>query len=1082
MKPAARNPFRHTAIAASAGAGKTFRLAHRYIALLGHGAAPEKICALTFSRKAAGEIFDEIVRYLREAASDPARAEETARHAGVAADARTFAGLLKRFLETLHKLRIGTLDGFLVAVLRGFPLELGAPVDLRLMDEGGGEERSQRLNMLRFILNPRRLDPDRRRAFLEAFKQATFGQDEKQIVERLDRFVRDGLGLYRELPFAEAWNPAGKIWAAGRPYRRMSRTEIESARTALNDIDALGIPGLAETVDTALAATERSRWPAEIARKRAFGIMTGLMNDPDPAPSVSYGRKERTIPPGCADVLRAAASHLFAVELEKSVARTQGLHAVLSQYDALYDARVRGRGVLAFHDLTDFLAAPGAPRLSRRKQAPDRLFIDFRLDSALDHWLLDEFQDTSDSQWSVLRNLIDEIVQDPGGTRSFFYVGDVKQSIYGWRGGNYRLFGNILDRYGPAIELETLAESHRSVPAVLHALNRVFGGLKAIDALPAAALEDWNRYWEEHRSAPRLRDKAGLATLVQVEPGEDENAFDAQVAQIARILNTQRYVERGWTTAVLVRTNEEGRRGVDRLRRACPALDIVHEGAAAILDAPQVTLMLDLLRAAAHPADTLARAHLAMSPLRAAFQPEARWRAFVPATLRRIQDDGFGPLLHDWIARLDRAGGLDAFGRLRCDQLTRAAYEFDQSGERGIDDFIRRVEDLGIRAATDERAVRVMTVHQAKGLGFDAVFLPFGRHGHKLANLRNERFLGGSAAGWVLMRPPGELCETDPVLRAELERQRAEQCFSGLCVLYVAMSRAKRALHMLVDPPPKSGDSVYDATLLRRTLAAGDPPPAGTAAPPASEKGVSCLYCEGRADWSHEKPLAVPPADAVPSSSEPPPPLSPPADPAPRRREPSEHEAPDRPAGDLFNREVGDVLRFGSEIHRLFEQVEWIATADPAAIVRDWKAACGEDPALVNDVERQFRLCLRREEVRRALERPPGDVTLWRERAFDVILDGVLISGRFDRVVLRRAADGSIAGAEIFDYKSNRLADDPARAAAVAERYREQMDDYRNALAALLNISPTVVQCGLLFTRIGRIVRLPPEQAKASGK
>ena len=62
--------------------------------------------------------------------------------------------------------------------------------------------------------------------------------------------------------------------------------------------------------------------------------------------------------------------------------------------------------------------------------------VDYRLDGHFDHWLLDEFQDTSDLQWQVLANLIDEVLQDTSGKRSFFYVGDVKQAIYGWRAGN----------------------------------------------------------------------------------------------------------------------------------------------------------------------------------------------------------------------------------------------------------------------------------------------------------------------------------------------------------------------------------------------------------------------------------------------------------------------------------------------------------------------------------------------------------------------------------------------------------------------------------------------------------------------
>ena len=73
--------------------------------------------------------------------------------------------------------------------------------------------------------------------------------------------------------------------------------------------------------------------------------------------------------------------------------------------------------------------------------------MNFRLDSSYDHWLLDEFQDTSRLQWQALRDLVDEVIQSDSGQRSFFYVGDTKQAIYAWRGGDPRLFDEIADFY-----------------------------------------------------------------------------------------------------------------------------------------------------------------------------------------------------------------------------------------------------------------------------------------------------------------------------------------------------------------------------------------------------------------------------------------------------------------------------------------------------------------------------------------------------------------------------------------------------------------------------------------------------------
>jgi ATP-dependent exoDNAse (exonuclease V) beta subunit len=105
--------FPNTIIRASAGSGKTFQLTNRYLALLYQGVAPEKILAVTFTRKAAGEIFDRIVLRLADAAGDSAKRAELA--AAINASdltAERCQELLLGVTRTLHRLRIGTLDSF----------------------------------------------------------------------------------------------------------------------------------------------------------------------------------------------------------------------------------------------------------------------------------------------------------------------------------------------------------------------------------------------------------------------------------------------------------------------------------------------------------------------------------------------------------------------------------------------------------------------------------------------------------------------------------------------------------------------------------------------------------------------------------------------------------------------------------------------------------------------------------------------------------------------------------------------------------------------------------------------------------
>ena len=107
--------------------------------------------------------------------------------------------------------------------------------------------------------------------------------------------------------------------------------------------------------------------------------------------------------------------------------RTLSTHALVARYHEAREQVRREEGVASFGDLVRVLVEAD-PDLLR-----DELW--FRLDGRIDHLLLDEFQDTSLMQWKVLRPLAEEIVSDGTGERTFFSVGDVKQSIYGWRGG-----------------------------------------------------------------------------------------------------------------------------------------------------------------------------------------------------------------------------------------------------------------------------------------------------------------------------------------------------------------------------------------------------------------------------------------------------------------------------------------------------------------------------------------------------------------------------------------------------------------------------------------------------------------------
>ena len=1060
---------RHQAISASAGSGKTFRLAHRYLRLLSGGVPPERICALTFSRKAAGEIFDSIVDYLSRAATDDAGAAEASVNIGQSLSCREYRQLLRLFLLRLNRLAIGTLDSFLVGVVRAFPLELGVSPGFDLMDSDGAEGRAVRQEIFAGLFDPAVVRPEAQREFLESFKQATFGTAEKSLIRSIDDFVRKMLPVYRLFPKGEEWGSEKSIWQHGLVWQKLSNT-ADIADKLCDDLDSADIPprmrdALSEIITFLGSYSDSSAWDSAIEKKSLFSALMAIGEGSGDC-EISYSRQKWNCPAGVAERLRQLVSHVMAVELGRALTQTRGIYDLLSKFDVAYAAHSRHAGALSFDDIA-LLLSDGSEdvglRMSRMQDTDNRLFIDYRLDATLDHWLLDEFQDTSDQQWHALSNLADEVLQDDSGRRSFFYVGDVKQAIYGWRGGNHRLFNSILEEYGDVIEQVPMNRSFRSGGAVINAVNRVFSDLP--DEIPDGAQAEWGRIWQEHVWAEEVVPSCSFSGLLEVLPaeGKRKSSSSDQFHCIAQAIREIRPLERGLSVAVLTRKNSDGRDCVDLLRSECPELSIVHEGSASILDSPVVNLFLSLVRFAAHPGDSSAWRHLQMSPMADAVNSSGRSGTAV-AALRDIQEMGFQQTLVKWADKLSVS--LDAFGKQRLGDLLAAAAAFDSRGTCDISSFIQHVEGYTVHADSQASAVRVMTIHQSKGLGFDLVFVPFSNTSASFNAPELPNMLSDSDRKWVLKKPRKIIAEHDATLEDVQKKHREEIAFSQLCVLYVALTRAKQALYMVVHKPPKKGVAFREDSLLNMQLGGvtGE-----------SLYGADLIYSNGDIEWFAERPEVCEdlesginkfPVESSPVS------FSACGKTRMKRIEPSLHEGFTCMASAVFEKTAGDVLHFGSAIHRLFEAVEWIDSCDVDASVSNWRRLSDEPEDVLRDAEVQFRACISSEAVREALAKPVGvTVELWREKPFELVMDGDIVSGQFDRVLILRDEQGKAVSATITDFKSNRV-EAEKEINKVAERYVGQMAMYRTALASITGLSVQKISAALLFTRAARVVEL----------
>lgn len=1072
----------HIMISASAGSGKTYQLVRRYIHLLALGVEPERIAAMTFTRKAAGEFFNRILRRLAELADG--RCDPAQYFAGIEprpARWPDFRDLTRKLLRHMHRLRLGTLDSFFATITACFPMELGLPVGSTVMAEedarGALDEALDDL-MGRVYRDGAEAEA---RALLEGYKLGTYGREDKSVLNSLRSWIRAAHHLWLDCPRDDAWGHARTIWPG------KSGTFLFDESVSFADL-AAQLHLLGEKQDwsdegfdkwAAMASQVREFHPGVKIEKplsdlldKCFEAWRDLQSDG----ALIVWMRRKTMFAGTdarllVDLIHALARAEFLCRCE----RTRGVARTISAYESGYNRLVRQKGRLSFSDVQRLLA--GAQEQGGQgvfSGDDDNGDLWYRLDGRHDHWLFDEFQDTSAQQWQVVGDLVDEVLTDESGRRSFFAVGDTKQSIYMWRQAEPGLFHSVEKRYAnekSGLKKLTLAHSHRSCQQVLDAVNAAFDKTEVLEELLPGCFDGWE--FAPHESAkPGLQ---GHAALLFHDAKSDE-IEDPKKELVAELLRQIRPAERGLSCAVLVKQNKVAAEMAEHLRSAT-GMDVVSESRQhPATDNPVTLTLLSILKLAAHPGDRFALEHVRMTPLRTVFEIEfsSSLHRLSTAVLATVHETGFAEFVGQWTQKL-RAADLDEFSRRRLSQLADIASEFDESGSRDVDAFLGFAREYGARSQGPENAVQVMTIHKSKGLEFDVVILPDldgnGMKTLKPLDLVKKQPLFARAE-WILQWPGDTLARFDGNLWSEKENLARREGFEGMCQLYVAMTRAKLGLYMITKPPPKSsGSSVNEARLLRERMATGDP-----RAIRIGSATIQCAAQFGDARWFEEHalaPRAEPEAPRAPeeSMSE----MLRRTQPLARRLTPSDEESFRVTGSILFapGRESG--RNFGSLVHALLAEIDWFENARDehriAALHTIWKAHALDRLHGFDEAAKQVAALLCNESTGHVFRRTKARITLWRERAFDLLHEGEWISGVMDRVVIENDANGAPSAAWLVDFKTDTV-NDEAQLMEKVNGYRPQIRFYCEALQKLTGLHPGSIRASLIFTRQPREVQI----------
>ena len=291
-----------------------------------------------------------------------------------------------------------------------------------------------------------------------------------------------------------------------------------------------------------------------------------------------------------------------------------------------------------------------------------------------------------------------------------------------------RIFSERSDKQLPNVDCQTLATSYRSSPRIMEAVNQIFMNLTKHNKLDdaEAAVAAWQAVFPEHSVAEVKQDLDGYACLQvapKAEDGVDQSDTNLEfgAAEIARLNQECPDASIG----VLTRTNQSVGQLI-YLLRSRHGIRASEEGGNPLTDSAAVDTILSLLRIADHPSDTIARYHVARSPLGETIDftdhrnSDAANRLAI-SIRRELTEAGYGSVIYRWSQSLVEACDLREATRLQ--QLLELAHQYDSRATLRADDFVTFVESKRISDPSSAN-VRVMTVHQAKGLEFDIVVLP----------------------------------------------------------------------------------------------------------------------------------------------------------------------------------------------------------------------------------------------------------------------------------------------------------------------------------------------------------------------
>ncbi len=719
------------ALKASAGSGKTFALSVRFLALLFKGANPSEILTLTFTKKATAEMKERILDYLKILQKENLEKNEKEKSQNILKELEekyrlnpdlvrnSAPKIYQRFLNA--EIRISTIDAFFQSILRKFCWFVGLSANFEVNEDTKVHQQQLNEGFLS-ALNGEQLEE------LSVFIAQCLSYDSytsDSILERL-RFLKNKLYLFDPNKKEPAFDEEGFLEKLRSLNQQIQSIETASdrAKTAIKCDDFRGF------LNSSLTWLE----------KKSEYIYFKKLKDEIP-----------TLESECEEIENDLKRYYEA--------RESALFKKFPKFIQLYDRATSKIQALDFDAIKDKVHA----LLNDYEEMPAEFFY-FRLDSRIAHILVDEFQDTSLNDYKILAPFIDEIKAGIGQAkwhRSVFFVGDVKQSIYGFRGS----FSSLFESVSKDFYHDNLPFNHRSSPLIINYVNTIFK--KAYQNSPTAY---WEQKYPKASSNKHARDGYVKVSLV----ADGRELLLEQILQEAKNLLEHRIDPKDIT--LLCATNDDALEIKNYLQKNLSAIRPSTESSAKLSQFVESKIIKNALKYA-----------LAEEPYKPFYKHS------VLKLAGYLHDDaialaGFNPKKESVAGFVWKVMELfELYGE--CAQICLEL----AVGCEDANEFLEKLEAKEIASFKAEGA-QIMTIHKSKGMQFPYVIVceRLGKPKTNNSNQFLEEYSGTELTRLYYRMKNREVVDKD--YARVLDKEEAAKNHEETNVYYVAFTRAELGL------------------------------------------------------------------------------------------------------------------------------------------------------------------------------------------------------------------------------------------------------------------------------------------------